>query len=161
MNRSTHKRLEYWTKHPPPEHFSSRPWDVLFDGFVRKCPTLKSGEPVIVWGLAEAQPFRLPFDGPELRQLLDKYRCNEASLVLMLMRGVVPQMKDNGRSQHPLYRQYRSILRAAARGQLVSLRWVLDFRVFCEDVGRPSETGMKLRRVDKTRPYEKGNVCWV
>lgn len=63
-------------------------------------------------------------------------------------------------TKQPEYVAWRSMLSTAARyGANVCPRWG-DFEAFLNDMG-PKKPGAILRRTNKDRPYEPGNVEWT
>jgi hypothetical protein len=112
---------------------------------------------------AYAERFCLPLTPSELEAYAERYGIEDmqAFMQQLIRHGTIPQVK-NGATTHPLYPKYESIMRRVRAGKgVVSLRWALDFRLFCMDVGRPETPGARLCRVDANKPFEAANMRWI
>lgn len=104
---------------------------------------------------------KLPYSEKELNALTFVLGMSEGELREELQCGRIPRYPTGGFS-HPLYTRWRYLKKVEkSQPQSVCLRWLISFRHFCLDVGRPDISGKKLTKVKDSRPWEPNNVRWV
>lgn len=66
-----------------------------------------------------------------------------------------------GISDTPEAQSYYNLLKRARRGELVCPEWIRSAAAFLADVGRRPSPLHSLMRLDKTKPFQPGNVAWL